>query len=134
MMTFLDGKLPSWLKYNKFYNVDFANMTSEDTILESDNGCRTEVPAEEANCISSVFSEGDNMRFHRPAIDLDMEAHLVPSRTPGHYHLYLDNTMYHEDYVALIEALVIAGIVNKGVIARLEKDGATFLRLPGVTE
>ena len=39
------------------------------------------------------------MDIHMPVLDFDVEAHLVPSSTPGHSHLYINHAVPWEKYV-----------------------------------
>lgn len=70
---------------------------------------------------------------HSPVLDLDFEAALVPSTTPGHYHLYLDGLVLDDDtYAGLLEDLALAGVIQEGFANQYERHGQTFLRPPGV--
>jgi hypothetical protein len=66
---------------------------------------------QEANLISSRLTNGR----HAPILDLDYAARLVPSRTKGHYHLYLDGIQLPWwKYRVVLRILAWAGIVEKG--------------------
>lgn len=70
--------------------------------------------------------------IHRPILDIDFPAALIPSTTPGHFHLYLDKPMGWSKYSALLGALATAGIVEQGYAgASLERE-YTSVRLPWV--
>lgn len=73
-------------------------------------------------------------RIHRPVLDLDLPAQLVPSSTPGHFHLYLDVEVAHWPYMALLEALEHAGIIEPGYSRASQERGYTAVRLPWVTK
>ena len=64
----------------------------------------------EATLISSRCVDGE----HAPALDIDFEARLVPSSTPGHYHLFLNKKMSWRKYKRLLRALHKAGIIEYG--------------------
>lgn len=49
---------------------------------------------------------------HAPVLDIDYPARLVPSRTPGHFHLYLDMELEWDVYEELLLALAKAGIIQ----------------------
>ena len=84
---------------------------------------------DEANCMISLQEDGT----HVPMIDLDFEARLVPSSTPGHFHLILDGiTLTPEKYETLLQALRNAGILEPGNVNRYYRNGYSVLRLPGV--
>lgn len=67
-------------------------------------------PAEKAELVCSDVGDGT----HLPVIDLDLPASLVPSGTPGHFHLYIDKAVSWSDYVNVLTALSDAGIVQWG--------------------
>jgi hypothetical protein len=69
---------------------------------------------------------------HKPVIDIDLPAQLVPSSTPGHYHLYLDVEVPWDAYVDLLEALAAAGIVEHGYVSASIARGYTAVRPPWV--
>jgi hypothetical protein len=71
-------------------------------------------------------------RVHRPVLDIDLPAQLVPSSTPGHFHLYLDVEVPHGAYMALLEALAAAGIIERGYCNASRERGYTAVRLPWV--
>ena len=68
-----------------------------------------------ANLVSSRCSLGGSLGgTHAPAIDIDFPVYAVPSRTPGHTHLYIDKVMTWEQYEKLLDAMVECGIVEEG--------------------
>ena len=95
--------------------------------IDSDERMVVEDPLE-ANLIGSLCKNGR----HLPVIDVDLPCRLVPSTTPGHFHLYIEREMEHEPYMAMLKALAEAGIVNRfyAEVARLR--GQTFVRPPWV--
>lgn len=106
------------------------------------DGERALAPVAAALVVSSQVTPRETVAFdqepeegaplHRPAIDIDVPARLIPSSTPGHHHLYLDVDCTWEQYEALLKALNACGIVETGyVLAALERK-ATFVRLPWV--
>lgn len=87
-----------------------------------------------ANIISSVLCEIDGETYHRPMIDLDLKHFYSPSSTNGHAHLYLDTVLTHDQYKELIHVLYECGIVSDGIKKQIDHDGATTLRLPGLSK
>lgn len=79
-----------------------------------------------ANVLVSDMGDGT----HAFCVDIDIPCELVQSRTPGHYHLYIDRLLPKEDYFELLDALAKAGIVEKNYVAACRDDGMTILRLP----
>ena len=66
--------------------------------------------------------------MHMPVIDIDFEVELVPSRTPSHYHLYLQKEITWERYVVLLQALAFAGVIEQGYLNTSIIRGQTFVR------
>lgn len=64
-------------------------------------------------------------------LTFDAPAHLLPSRTRGHHHLYLDAPMGWRPYKRLLNALAEAGIVDPKWAAASIKGGQSLLRPPG---
>ncbi|MFY1688195.1 hypothetical protein [Plantactinospora sp. WMMB782] len=83
---------------------------------------------EKANLITSMVSG----RMHKPVIDLDLPARLVPSSTEGHFHLYIDQAVPWEAYVKLLEALADAGLVEPGYVRSSIARGFSAVRPPWV--
>lgn len=102
----------------------------DDDVPSYDAPSETLVPTTrgKANLISSKLENG----LHAPAIDIDMPCELLPSSTPGHFHLYIDCAMEWDAYLGLLWALADAGIVEESYVRASERKGATFLRKPGV--
>lgn len=71
---------------------------------------------------------------HAPALDLDVPARLIESSTPGHYHLYIDVECEWAAYVRLLDAMVACNILEPNYVEACKRQGATFLRPPGVTK
>lgn len=69
---------------------------------------------------------------HFVLLDLDVPAHLYPSSTPGHSHLYIEVPLTWDQYAPLLEMLAQLGIVEPGFVKVSKKRKATMLRLPWV--
>lgn len=130
-----DKKLPisDWLK-PRLWDVQF---TRGDQDYEDDEPDRTEVTdIGQAKAVSSEVTGGiafsNGQPLHMVMLDLDMPAHLVPSSTPGHSHLYIEAVMDWPRYEALLWALAEAGVIERGYAEVSIKRQATFLRLPWV--
>lgn len=74
---------------------------------------------------------GEN-RMHKPVIDLDLDARLVESSTPGHHHLHIDKAMTWDNYVRLLCVLAEVGLVEPGYVSASIERGHTSVRLPHV--
>lgn len=91
------------------------------------------MPIESANLITSKQERYPyGTEYHRPVLDLDFEAELVPSSTPGHYHLYLDRLLTKANYMKLLVALADAGIIQQGFADASIERGASSARLPWI--
>jgi hypothetical protein len=97
---------------------------------------RVECEEEHANVVSSRVRIGtEDKEFHSPILDIDFPARLLPSSTPGHFHLYLDGlTMPWSTYEPLLDALADAGVIERGYAEASKARRATFVRKPGVTK
>lgn len=82
-----------------------------------------------ANVVSSVLK---GTELHRPVLDIDIPAALIPSSTPGHSHLYIDRLLSWPQYEKLLAALADAGIIERGYYDTAVKRKATFVRLPWI--
>lgn len=86
---------------------------------------------EHADGVSSIHHVDENgTAWHRPVIDIDMNAALVPSGTPGHFHLYIDKLVEHDKYIWLLDALADAGVVERGYSTASIERGYSSARLP----
>lgn len=72
--------------------------------------------------------------MHLVCLDIDMPAELIPSKTPGHFHLYIEHRMEWDKYVVLLRALADAGIIEKGYAEASINKGCTALRIPPYEE
>lgn len=102
-----------------------TDLDADDYDAEEGGPARGDI--ETANCWSSRIGDSEN---HCPFIDIDMPVKVVPSSTPGHYHLYIDHPVPWPKYLALLEAMVDAGIVQPGYLRASRARGFTSLRLP----
>lgn len=93
-----------------------------------DSEVRTQVTEDKATLVSSLLTNGK----HYPTLDIDMPAKLVPSSTPGHFHLYIDCEMSWWRYRRLLKALMKAGVIERGYYKANKSRKATFVRKPGV--
>lgn len=87
---------------------------------------------EQADGVTSIagYDPETGTASHRPVIDLDLNAALIPSATPGHFHLYLDKVLEHDDYMYLLNALAEVGIIESGYNTASQERGYSSARLP----
>lgn len=86
----------------------------------------TRAGVEDAEVVSSEI-EGN---LHCPVLDIDVPMFLVPSTTPGHYHLYIDVPMSWGKYRKLLVALGDAGILEKGFVKASIQRKFSNVRVP----
>lgn len=123
-----------WARLPKFM---YGHVTARTTIRDSDDPYVGEPwdlkGIDEANLITSKTERYPyGVEYHRPVLDLDFEAELIPSSTPGHYHLYLDKQIPKQTYFNLLRALADAGIIERGFADCAIERGATSVRLPWI--
>jgi len=107
---------------------DSADLTS--AMEAAERPSRKVVPESEANLVGSLCDDGVS---HMPVLDIDrMAVRVVPSTTPGNFHLYIDKPMPWSDYAELIEMLAVVGIIERGYANASLERRATFVRKPGV--
>lgn len=69
---------------------------------------------------------------HMIMLDIDAPAALIPSSTPGHYHLYIERYMGWDAYVRILDAMANGNVLERGYVEASKKRGFTALRLPWV--
>lgn len=85
---------------------------------------------EEVDGFMSQLLGADQVYLHRPVLDLDMNAALIPSATEGHFHLYIDHLVSWESYERLLEAMAECGILEQGYVDASIDRGYSSARLP----
>lgn len=97
-------------------------------------------PPGDANAVSSFLDHPTNPcngedfdnALHLPVIDLDYPCELVPSSTPGHFHLYLNKSITWNKYKNLLIAMADAGIIERGFCNFSIQRKSSYVRKPGV--
>jgi hypothetical protein len=130
---------PSFLRYRKLYrHVTPLQQDSQAPVLTIDEALREVGRPDDATLVSSFSIVNDGTHtltpWHLPVLDLDYDAHLEPSTTPGHFHLYLDHHVEHDKYMKLLDALADCGLIEWGYADASKVRGATFVRVPGVVK
>jgi hypothetical protein len=67
---------------------------------------------------------------HKVVLDIDHDALLVPSSTPGHHHLYINKSMSWDMYQEVLKVLASAGIIQKNYMYASIKRGGSWVRTP----
>lgn len=131
-------QLPEFVRGHRLATVPaFTAPASEASAAEArdDNYESLHVPtdrAQDAHVVTSRANDGKYCDHHRPVLDIDFPAALIPSTTPGHFHLYLDKPMPWGKYKALLKALADAGIIERGYLSASIGRQYTSVRLPWV--
>lgn len=122
-------KLPSFVRGHQTVRTTLKGSSDDGYDVEP----WQERPIDQANMITSrVDGSSYGIRYHRPLLDIDFEAQLLPSSTPGHYHLYLDKQITQSSYFELLRVLARCGIIQQGYADAAIERGATSLRLPWI--
>jgi hypothetical protein len=90
------------------------------------------VVTEDVDQATVITSRIAGSEKHKIVIDLDLPAQLIPSTTPGHFHLYVDHEVDWMTYVNLLQALAKARLVEQGYVDVSIFRGHTAARLPWV--
>lgn len=69
---------------------------------------------------------------HKVVLDIDLPAQLIPSSTPGHFHLLIDKELTWGQYTGLLNELARVGIIEDGYVSASIARGHTAVRLPWV--
>lgn len=77
-----------------------------------------------------VCSDRRDDKLHIPVLDLDMDAMLLPSSTPGHHHLFIDKPMTWKQYKKLLDVMAEVGILEPGYVGVSKKRKRTQVRTP----
>lgn len=71
---------------------------------------------------------------HQPVFDLDFAAELLPSSTPGHFHLYLNREISWRKYKKVLKAMMKAGLIEPGWYKMTVERHAGHLRAPALVK
>jgi hypothetical protein len=127
---------PEGQRYSQFVRgmhsavVDFET-DSEEFATDNPQKIREDHTAlAESNSVGSKVILSSNM--HKPVLDLDMDAMLLPSTTPKHHHLYINAEMTWHEYSLLLNVLGHVGILQAGYVRASHARGESFVRLPWI--
>lgn len=130
-MTLLDSIKEQFVTYGrKTFKVLSWDSYDEEGNLAG-NEVREQVPIKEADVISSEV-DTPHGTMHRPVIDIDVPIRLFPSTTPNHFHLYIDHLVSWEDYLEMLKAMAVCGIVEWNHVNASIQRGGTHVRLPWI--
>lgn len=89
---------------------------------------RREAEVDDAQVVTSEMYGSPGQ--HAPVLDIDFNVEVVPSSTPGHFHLYLDKQMDWPTYRDLLIALAAAGVIEDGYALASIRRRHTAVRVP----
>lgn len=101
----------------------------DDSEYHEDNQNNETDDLEKANLISSKVK---GTTKHIPMFDIDFPAALIPSTTPGHFHLYLGKELTEDQMEKLVFTLYDVGIIADGNRNQWTRFKGQFLRLPWI--
>jgi hypothetical protein len=61
---------------------------------------------------------------------MDFPSWVLPSSTPGHFHLYIDNLITWRQYRRVLRAFYRAGMLEKKYVVASRGARATMVRVP----
>lgn len=95
-----------------------------------------ERPVSEPETKDDLFFTEIAPNRHTVVLDIDHQAHLVESSTPGHYHLYVEvpGGIEEQAYFAFLRAAAKIGLIQEGYAETSIKRGHSDVRLPWVSK
>lgn len=115
-------------KLKLYKDVKWAAYAEDDERTETEDITEAQVVSSEIRDSRYPWEAG----HHLVLLDLDVPAHLIPSSTPGHSHLYIEVPVDWPVYERLLEALADAGVIETGYVSASRDRKATHLRLPWI--
>lgn len=107
-------------------------VTSFDPTLKRDVPDDLEGPLTAFDLEFEDGTAASDYNMHRPILDIDFGAALIPSTTEGHFHLYLDKPMTWKNYVRMLNVLAEVGVIEPGYARASIERGYSSTRLPWV--
>ena len=126
------AKLPKFMRSHQTVR---ANLLNYNDYFDKEKKQQKweERPVQEANMITSLDTTGYG-GVHRPVLDFDFDAQLIPSSTEGHHHLFIDKLMSTDNYFKLLDVMAEVGLLQEGFVKNSKQRGATSVRLPWISK
>lgn len=127
-VAFYLDKLDETKEYSENYRSDPAmklgieNANLVSSLSLKDNKNNTIFNFEEGN-----VKDYDDL-IHYPVVDMDYPVYAVPSKTPGHTHLYIEKQLTWGQYRKLLFTMCDIGLIQKGWYNSAMKYKASMLR------
>lgn len=112
-----------------------GDYPSTDTVVLGDFGRADGVTSwdkESSDIARAARPDLPRVELHRPVLDIDLPAVLIPSSTEGHFHLVIDKLIPWDSYLELLNVLADVGIIESGYVEACEDQGYSSVRLPWV--
>jgi hypothetical protein len=118
-------------------DIDFENARDSDD--PNTEKLITEKPLDQANSVSSriidtLADDSGSTTFktgmHKIVIDLDVDAALWETTTPGHHHLIIGHPLTWEQYKELLVCLNKFGLIQDGYLHACLAREASWIRTP----
>lgn len=126
------GLLSLYKRLTPYFVKDWGNDDSDDKSNNRSSDREKVTSVDRANVMTSLHREDFLGETHALVLDIDHDSWLMPSTTPGHYHLYVDVEIEPDKYWALLDALAEAGVIERGYAGASKQRGFTSVRLPWI--
>jgi hypothetical protein len=91
-----------------------------------------DLATQEGREVNVITSKVNGRRKHKVVLDLDYDAALIPTSTPGHFHLLIDKDVDEDAYEDFLLACHNIGLIADGNLNQWSMHRRQFLRLPHV--
>ena len=128
------GTANRWLEKMTLMNYTRDEHGNEliDVELPPSNGSVNVITSETSTIENPEADILSQRNMHAPLFDLDFPCELIPSSTPGHFHLYMDKEIPYVKMLKVMAAMVDAGLVQEGYYNSVKAHDAAILRLPWI--
>lgn len=80
----------------------------------------------------TLIGSSNNNGTHFPIFDFDFPVVCIPSKTPGHFHVYLGKAVSEDQFRYLLSSMVEAGLVQKRWAENFNMTGEVYLQVPAM--
>lgn len=118
---------------------DVPDYVSVDELPGGTDGRRITEDLAEVEALSSDLGPGfpgagEPEHLHALVLDIDHQAWLIPSSTPGHSHLYVDLPVLPGDLWDFLDAAAKIGLVEEGYVSACKSRDMTSVRAPWIAK
>lgn len=126
----IDFEAPDKLDNGTYFDRNTVVVADGSQTPGTTNALSSEVGPELTKAVWPDYLQIPGDSLHRIVLDIDHDAALIESSTEGHHHLVIDKIIPWNDYVAILDALAQAGVIEIGYYEAAIRRGATWLRAP----